>query len=383
MAGLQEISASLEADLLRLTSAAPSYDGQFGLQIEAIGSEAAARVRALTVLLDARSEYLAAKADAFEAADEAVRSDLDMLGALIDTWFKEWTAGQSEGAAGRRPRGLAALPPPRRSRGPGTLPPWLIEFLLSILPFGDSVGLLRQLQNLVGGQDVDDLELLLSALGLGLDALGGGIPGPDDAGLAALKAIAKVIPPGPAREAFVDLLKQAAKNPEELGRLGKAGAKLLSHGDLVEKLAAKNPQMVVSLLNHGPEAIDAVARYGDEGIELVGKYGDEGVRILRQAEERAAGAYESAVNGGLHSGTVQNYQSRPIREIKRAVRGYETQVRLHIDKLLNPSKYVPNWDVLEPQYQAIFLEGWEIDLMRNRELAEIMRGLVSARGGVP
>jgi RHS repeat-associated protein len=62
-------------------------------------------------------------------------------------------------------------------------------------------------------------------------------------------------------------------------------------------------------------------------------------------------AYKTAKEGGAHAGTYRNYINRASSEIQKAMRGYEAQVREHIDKLQNPEKYVKDWASRSPEYQ--------------------------------
>ena len=54
MAQMREMAEAMRGDALRLTSGAPSYDGQFGPQVQAIGDEAAARLKAVAAVLEGR-----------------------------------------------------------------------------------------------------------------------------------------------------------------------------------------------------------------------------------------------------------------------------------------------------------------------------------------
>ena len=96
---------------------------------------------------------------------------------------------------------------------------------------------------------------------------------------------------------------------------------------------------------------------------------------MNRAETAAANAYDVARAGGRHSGTLVNYADRPASQIRNAVDGYESQVTEHIQKLNNPEAFVEDWATWDPRRQQGQLLKWEEDLVRNRELATIMRKL--------
>ncbi len=76
---MSEAAAELSAIASRLLSAtanAPSYDGQFGPRVAALGPEAHAHLQQLATELAEEAEQLRAKADAFDAADQQARANL-------------------------------------------------------------------------------------------------------------------------------------------------------------------------------------------------------------------------------------------------------------------------------------------------------------------
>jgi hypothetical protein len=102
-----------------------------------------------------------------------------------------------------------------------------------------------------------------------------------------------------------------------------------------------------------------------------------------KAGQAAQGAFAAAKAGGRHAGTIKNYAARPADELQKAVRGYEKQVNIHRDKIINPEDYVTDWGSLDPARQARLQQKWEEDMIRNKELAEIMRQMLCERGISP
>jgi hypothetical protein len=223
---LDEIARSV----LALTMSAPSYDGEFGPRVRALGAEAEARARAIARSLIESSSQLRTRVEAFEQVDRAGAEGLGGLGAMI-------------------PPPLIRFPEP---------PEWLIDLLMIVLSFfaiGDIIDILDQLWKKLSGQQADDLVLLLAVLGLLADS-GHLIPVPSgedapNAILAIIKQIARRMPSGPGREALEKLVREAVENPKEAARL-------------LERLA-----------RFGDEGIDIVRRYGDQGLEALLRHGDE------------------------------------------------------------------------------------------------------------
>ena len=91
-------------------------------------------------------------------------------------------------------------------------------------------------------------------------------------------------------------------------------------------------------------------------------------------------AYAIARAGGRHAGLLQTYERKSTAEIQRALRSYERQVELHRQKIYSPEQFVQDWGTLRSHIQSGLLRHWQEDMVRNQELAEIMRGLLRERG---
>ncbi|RZJ88541.1 MAG: hypothetical protein EOO20_13375 [Chryseobacterium sp.] len=89
--------------------------------------------------------------------------------------------------------------------------------------------------------------------------------------------------------------------------------------------------------------------------------------------------FEIAKVGGKHSGFLKNYMGRSADEINKAINTLETGKRginTHLDKLANPSKYVPDWNILRPSHQQGLIKGWQKEILNGREQIQILRGLL-------
>ena len=91
-------------------------------------------------------------------------------------------------------------------------------------------------------------------------------------------------------------------------------------------------------------------------------------------------AYEMARAGGRHAGLLRLYQAKSTTAIQRALRSYLRQVELHQQKIFIPEEYVRNWTERSSRVQRALLQHWQEDMIRNQELADIMRGILQERG---
>jgi hypothetical protein len=90
-------------------------------------------------------------------------------------------------------------------------------------------------------------------------------------------------------------------------------------------------------------------------------------------------AYEAALAGGKHAGTLKNYAGRSAAEIQKAIGSYERQVALHQQKIANPAQFAERWGQMTAREQAGLLNKWGADAARNQELAGVLRGLLGPK----
>lgn len=251
MVTLQGDVNDMSGDALSATAGAPSYDGQFGPEVRAIGQEASSRLRSFAGVLGTRNDYLVAKADAFEAADQAVVSGLSQIPLFA---LPPWITFQIE------------------------IPQWLkdaVAFIISMFPGGDLVDIIPQLWNMLRGEEVDDLVLTLAVIGLLMD-LGYIDPIPAEevgnAGAALFKLIAKKIPKGPARDAIAKAFKAILENTDKLPKFVEVFTHLVGRSKVLTALAEKHPELFAKLLNSSPEAMERMLKHSDDDIV---KYLDE------------------------------------------------------------------------------------------------------------
>ena len=93
----------------------------------------------------------------------------------------------------------------------------------------------------------------------------------------------------------------------------------------------------------------------------------------------AKSAHEIATAGGRHAGFLKNYAGKSTAEIEKAIRSYERQVALHQQKITNPAQFAERWGEMTAKEQAGLIRHWQQDIVRNQELADVLRGLLRSR----
>lgn len=117
-------------------------------------------------------------------------------------------------------------------------------------------------------------------------------------------------------------------------------------------------------------------------------------QLLLQKEEEGAAkasrgvgnagtdAFGIAQSGGKYSGFLQNYLDRSSKEINKAINSLQAGnrgINVHLDKIANPSKYVPNWNLLRSEHQQSLIRRWQREIINNKERIEVLRGLLGNR----
>ncbi len=191
------------------------------------------------------------------------------------------------------------------------------DIALAFLPFGDLIDLLYQMYLGMTGQEVDELTLTFSVLGLVSD-LGWLQPFPSvedtsNATFAILKAIVKRLPKGKARDRLTELLKQVPNNPEVANRLQAIFSKFSSHPQLIPWLS--NPKVLVTILDEGPEFVDLLLKYGDDAFKATDVLGKNAYAILKQYDKISSrpGANQLLKNLGVGGDTTR--QAKDIIEM--------------------------------------------------------------------
>jgi hypothetical protein len=103
---LAERARGLGREVLKGTQSAPSYDGEFGPRVRAGGVEVFAHYDSFARMADEAAEFLLAKADEFEAADQAGQAAMAGVTAQLRRWTDAFEALLGAGSP------LVAAPPP-------------------------------------------------------------------------------------------------------------------------------------------------------------------------------------------------------------------------------------------------------------------------------
>jgi len=105
---LAERASRLGREVLKATQSAPSYDGDFGPRVRSGGVEVYAHYDALARLAEEAAEFLLAKADEFEAVDQAGQAAMAGVAAQFHRWTEAFQALLGAGSI------LSAAPSPNQ-----------------------------------------------------------------------------------------------------------------------------------------------------------------------------------------------------------------------------------------------------------------------------
>ena len=96
-------------------------------------------------------------------------------------------------------------------------------------------------------------------------------------------------------------------------------------------------------------------------------------------------AYNTAKNGGKHSGFYRNYVGKPTEQIQKGIKKIQRQIEEHQNLIRDPKKYLSeygkgDWDTLDPRQQkALVTKKWPSDIQRQREQQNILKGILEER----
>ncbi|MFS8564375.1 MAG: tetratricopeptide repeat protein [Rhabdochlamydiaceae bacterium] len=83
-------------------------------------------------------------------------------------------------------------------------------------------------------------------------------------------------------------------------------------------------------------------------------------KLVSQSESEV---YKATINQNKHVKMVRDYLDKPAKEIQKGINSYEKQIAIHKDKIVNPAKYCPDWDKLDPrQREALLNKKWPAEI---------------------
>jgi len=90
--------------------------------------------------------------------------------------------------------------------------------------------------------------------------------------------------------------------------------------------------------------------------------------------------YVIALVGGRHSVHLEKYALRSNKELQKGIKSYQKQIDLHNQKILNPHKYIPEWNDLDKRQQNDLIGNkWNKDIKRLLEQQEILNCILKNR----
>ena len=89
---------------------------------------------------------------------------------------------------------------------------------------------------------------------------------------------------------------------------------------------------------------------------------------------------KTAINQNKHIKMVRDYLDKPAKEIQKGINSYEKQITIHEDKIVNPIKYYPDWDKLDPkQREALVNKKWPAEIKGYEEQRDILQSILNER----
>ncbi|MES2273256.1 MAG: hypothetical protein V4487_03600 [Chlamydiota bacterium] len=198
--------------------------------------------------------------------------------------------------------------------------------------------------------------------------------------------------------------------------VGKHGADILTPGALakIASKSAKSAQELVEVCKNLQIAQETLILETAAGIgnsvkikEVVhtGRttafFGQElGFTAREMAELKQAGKLESTINSRLdrlisqsesevlkaaisqdnHVKMVKDYLGKSVKEIQKGINSYEKQIAIHKDKIVNPSKYYPDWNELHPaRRDALINKRWPAEIKLYEEQRNILQSILNER----
>jgi hypothetical protein len=90
-------------------------------------------------------------------------------------------------------------------------------------------------------------------------------------------------------------------------------------------------------------------------------------------------AYEIAKAGGKRSSWYKGYREQGERQLLKGIRKLEKQIASHENWIANPLSKIQNYNDLDSRERAGLIRGWKTDIQRQRELVDILQGILKER----
>ncbi len=81
-----------------------------------------------------------------------------------------------------------------------------------------------------------------------------------------------------------------------------------------------------------------------------------------------------------HVNFSRDYSLKTTKELKKSIKSFNRQIRLHKDKLSNPRKYYPNWDGLDYRFKNdLIRNNWPNEINNFQEQKNILQSFLNQR----
>ena len=72
--------------------------------------------------------------------------------------------------------------------------------------------------------------------------------------------------------------------------------------------------------------------------------------------------FETAKNGGRHSGTYKQALEKTNAQLNKSIRSYNKKIKEHKNKIKNPKRYNSNWVKMDIREQTGLIKHWEKEI---------------------
>jgi tetratricopeptide (TPR) repeat protein len=89
---------------------------------------------------------------------------------------------------------------------------------------------------------------------------------------------------------------------------------------------------------------------------------------------------KSAINEEKHVKFIRDYFDKPVKELQKSIRSLEKLITEHSDKIADPSKFIPDWEILHPERKnALINKKWPAEIQCYTEQKDIIQNILNQR----
>lgn len=90
-------------------------------------------------------------------------------------------------------------------------------------------------------------------------------------------------------------------------------------------------------------------------------------------EEFAEATYQEALAGGKFAGALKSSRAQSDKSLNKSIRSFEKQVAEHVEKIMNPEKFIPNWEQVDERKKPGIIKDWTSHMEKNKKNLDVAR----------